>query len=420
MKRFFLLRRKPKRAFLVGGRVVASAISALWIFVAARLLGLDEFADFALGLALAGIAVQVADMGVGIQLPLAFSSSEHDMPAVATRQAFLRRLIGAAFAAPFLVVAFVTVSTSHSVAVASGFAVSSIATSVYGAGYVGLRAAGAYGVETVLEPAGRVLVLAGGAYLASSGWSLSWIAWSYALADLTTLCVVGVVVARRCRVAPAGPRLDRLTWLIAAGPIGMVYWRVDIWLLAALATSVQVALYGSAYRLLDAALLPALVVAQLFPAPFARCPRERRREFVTRWVGGAALILLPFTLVVLAFAEPLLSLLFGEPFVGAANALRLLAIAAPLSAAVFVLTTTLATLDARAYIYAAGIALVVNVIGNMLLLPRFGASGAAAMTVASQAGLVCSEWMLVRRRLRGDGHGETNPHPELATSGHLR
>jgi O-antigen/teichoic acid export membrane protein len=367
--------------------------------VAARLLDLGQFADLALGAALSAIAVQIADVGVGIQLPQAFAGQTQGLPVEAIRQAFRRRLGGGLAVAPLTIVAFVTVASTRSFAVAAGFAVSTIATSVYGVGYVALRAIDANGLEAALEPSGRLLVLALGTICATSGLSLAWIAWSYALADILALGMVGVVIARRRRGSESGPRLGRVTWLGAAGPIGMVYWRADIWLLAALATSRQVALYGSAYRLLDAALLPALVLAQLFAAPFARCPAEQRLTFVRRWVRGSFFLMLPFALVASVLGGPLLTTLFGPDFAGATRALALLGMAAPLTAVAFVLTTALATLAPRCYVGVAAIALGANLVANVLFAARFGASGAAAATVASQVVLIWALWAAVRRHL---------------------
>ena len=378
---------------------MAAGISAIWMIVAARLLDIGQFADLALGSALSAMAVQVADLGVAIQLPQAFAGEHQRMPVAAIRQAFVRRSAGSAAAVPLLVAAFLTAAAHQSLAVAAGFAVSTAATALYGAGYVALRSVDRYSVETVLEPAGRITVLALGTYAAASGHGLAWVAWSYALADVVCLAVVGGVVSRLCRGSAGGPRLGRVTWLIGAGPIGMVYWRADIWLLAALSSSRQVALYGSAYRLLDAALLPALVLSQLFPAQFARCPREGQRDLTNRWVRRSVAVLLPFTLATVFLGRPLLQLLFGAPFAGASTALLLLGVAAPLTAAAFVLTTALATVDPRAYMGVAAVALAVNVGGNLLLLPSFGAWGAAAMTVIAQGLLVSVQWRLVRRRL---------------------
>ena len=367
--------------------------------VAARLLTLGQFADLALVAALTGIAVQVADLGVAVQLPQAFASETSGMPVRAIRQAFLRRLAGSLVTAPILVAAFLTAASTGSLVVAVGFAVSTIATATYGAGYVALRSVDSYGLESALEPAGRVVVLALGAYGAATGHGLAWIAMSYALADVLILGIVGAAVARRCHGSTKGAPLGRVTWLLAAGPVGMVYWRADIWLLASLATSAQVALYGSSYRLLDAALLPALVAAQLFLAPFVRCPPHQRRAFVSRWVVGSVAMTLPFTLVAVAFGRPLLTLVFGPAFAGATASLTFLALAAPLTAAAFVLTAALASLDPRAYIILATMVLGLNLLGNLLLAPSFGAAGAASMTLLSQVVFVSAQWAMVRRRL---------------------
>lgn len=376
----------------------AAGVAAVWMVLAARLLDIRNFADLALAAALCAVAVQVADIGVAVQLPQAFAAGP-EMPAAAIRQAFRRRLLGSIAVAPLLVGGFLAVAARPSFAVAAGFTVSAIATAMYGAGYVALRALDAYGLETVLEPAGRVVVLALGAYVAASGRGLVWIAWSYALADLVLLAVIAAVVYRRCRATGGGPPLGRLTWLAAAGPIGMVYWRADIWLLAALATSRQVAFYGSSYRLLDAALLPALVLAQLFLAPFARCEPERRWALLMRWVRGSALAMLPFAAVAATFGRPLLTTLFGRDYAGASTALTILAIAGPLTAVAFLLTAALAVIDPRSYVGLAVLALAVNLVGNVLFARHFGAAGAATVTVVSQGLLLGTQWVAVRRRL---------------------
>jgi len=303
------------------------------MIIAARLLDLADFADLALAAALCTMAVQVADIGVAVQLPQAFAAGT-GTPVAAIRQAFRRRLLGSLAVAPLLIGGFLAVAARPSFPVAAGFAVSAVATAVYGAGYVALRALDAYGLETVLEPAGRVVVLALGVYVALSARGLVWIAWSYALADLVLLAVIAGVLHHRCRRTSGGPQLGRVTSIVAAGPIGMVYWRADIWLLAALATSRQVALYGSSYRLLDAALLPALVLAQLFLAPFARCEPKRQWALLVRWVRGSVVAMLPFALVAAVFGRQILTLLFGGDYAGGSTALALLAVAGPLTAAI--------------------------------------------------------------------------------------
>lgn len=401
--------RDRHRAYLIGSRIAAAAISAVWMVVAARLLDLRQFADLALGAALSAIAVQVADVGVGIQLPQVFANPESGFPIEAVRQALRRRLATGLATAPVLVAAFVLVASNGALVVAAGFAASTIATSVYSAGYVALRSMNANRAETLLEPAGRALVLGMATAVAASGGGLGWIAWSYALADVVVLAAIMVVLARKARGAIGGKRLGPVTWLAAAGPIGMVYWRVDMWLLAAVASSRQVALYGSAYRLLDAAVLPVLVISQLFPAPFARCEDAQRSAFVRRWVAGSILLVAPFAAAALVFGRPLLTVLFGQHFAGATPALALLGLAAPLTAAVFILTTALATLDPRSYIGVAAAALCLNVLGNVALAPTLGATGAAAATVMSQAFLGAALALAVRRRLSTEDRLQLDP-----------
>jgi PST family polysaccharide transporter len=90
-------------------------------------------------------------------------------------------------------------------------------------------------------------------------------------------------------------------------------------------------------------------------------------------------------IVLAAFAEPIVVMLYGEPFREATSAFRLQVLAAPfvalgvLSSAWLVLQRCTGHALRRTLIGA-----VTNIALNLLLIPRYGIAGAAAATLAAQ------------------------------------
>ena len=136
------------------------------------------------------------------------------------------------------------------------------------------------------------------------------------------------------------------------------------------------------FGLVDATrLLPAAVLAVTFPA---LC-RARDRELVARLSGrltAAGGVLGALT----ASAAPWLVVwAYGEPFRAAATTLSILAIAIPLFFLNYALTHQVIGWDGqRAYLAIAALALAVNVLANVSLVPSLAANGAAAATVLTE------------------------------------
>lgn len=180
-----------------------------------------------------------------------------------------------------------------------------------------------------------------------------------------------------------------------------LYYRVDMVMLEWLAAPGELGRYAAAYRFLDAVIaLAASLGGPLFPrlsSVALDAPGEARRLLEAGWRPLLALGL-PLTVGTLVVAGDLVALLFGAEFAGAAPLLRLLILGTLPLFWVNVANHALIAADrvwALVGVYALSAA--VNVAGNLVLVPRWGAAGSAAATV------VC-EWLnlvLVVRLLRG-------------------
>jgi O-antigen/teichoic acid export membrane protein len=149
--------------------------------------------------------------------------------------------------------------------------------------------------------------------------------------------------------------------------------------------------WGAAHRLLLALLIPPLVYGDAVTRSVAHLAKHDRDELgrlYARVVGHLVILGLPIAVGGSLLAEPIMRLLFGEPYVPAAgiSALLLLGLVFHYPAIMFS-TTALGTGRERLVALTFGSSVVINVALNLLLLPRWGTEGAAMAMLGSQAWL---------------------------------
>lgn len=170
--------------------------------------------------------------------------------------------------------------------------------------------------------------------------------------------------------------------------LGLIYFRIDLIMLGVLVGGDSVGHYASAYRIVEVlSLAPALVMAVLFPR-LSRLQRERRREAALLYLSASRLLLwagLTAAAAGAATAGSLLRGVFGASYAPAAPILAWLMVGllfifwhAP-NVTVLFSGTRLRSVVALSFATAG-----FNVVANLLLIPRWGASGAAAATAASE------------------------------------
>ena len=227
------------------------------------------------------------------------------------------------------------------------------------------------------------------------------------VAASTVMWHVARALAGPAGAAPTVPAGAPGALLRRAVPFGLLmagvalYYRVDMVMLEWLAAPGELGRYAAAYRFLDAVIaLAASLGGPLFPRlsrVALSAPAEARRLLEAGWRPLLALGL-PLTVGTFVLADDLVALLFGPAFAGAAPLLRLLILGTLPLFWVNVANHALIAGDrvwALVSVYA--LSAVVNVVGNLLLIPRWGAGGAAVATIAC-------EWLnlvLVVRLLRG-------------------
>lgn len=384
---------------LSGARGAAAAISFLWFALATRHLALAEVADLTLVLSVGAMTSVVADWGYAVVLNEAVAKDVGS-----GRAAFVltlrRRLALTPLAVAATTVLYLSAAGDRSAAIPLAYGVSVAASVVYTTATAALRGAGAVGPDAVNEVVSRLAMLALGGALVINGAGVLTVVIAYAAVDLVSAVVVARVAWRRLGadrpVDSAAFAAARLVPLGLASLIGLVYYRVDVWLLALLSSTTEVARYSVSYRLLDGVLIPAGVLAVLVVGSTSQLELADARRRVDRMAGALALAMVPVVVALELFPGTLLGLAFGQDYADAASVLRILAIAIVPTVAGMA-WAPLAGLRGQGLVRITAVSLAGNVALNLVLVPSHGGVGAALATLAGQVAFAS----LLRFSLRG-------------------
>jgi len=234
-----------------------------------------------------------------------------------------------------------------------------------------------------------------------------------AIAMSATNAVGSIVQALAAlRVADRIPRPSRrrLGPLVRASiPVGLsgvliiAYARIDQVIVFTVVGSSGAGLYGSVYNVLDQShFVPASILTTLAPVMAAAWPADRGRLLRSARMTAELMAIASFG--ALAFATvastPLVRLIFGESFVKAAPVLPVLGGAFVFICFDYLNGNVLLVLGKQnALLRISVIALVVNVIGNLVFVPLDGFMGAAWMTLATEAVVFAASLALILRTL---------------------
>ncbi|ANH40149.1 Polysaccharide biosynthesis protein [Nocardioides dokdonensis FR1436] len=174
------------------------------------------------------------------------------------------------------------------------------------------------------------------------------------------------------------------TFLIGlSGLVLMLLFRVDVLILGVLEGPGEVAVYSVAYRLLETVLFVTYAINYaVLPVLSATDSSTTRRLGYERAVAVAAFVYLPFVVVSLVEGRAVIDLLFGASYAAAAAPVLAWLAPAPmfLAMASFATSVLLALQRTRVMLLASSAALLINLVLNLVLIPQFGAVGAAAAT----------------------------------------
>lgn len=247
---------------------------------------------------------------------------------------------------------------------------------------------------TALEAGGDAVVLAVGVALGMAGWGVS----GLAIAFTTGWVVVAVGAFARFDTPLGTPSVSVARSLLSFAKFnavasvlgGNAYSWVDTLVIGAFLSPALVTAYEVAWRVSAGVLLLAQAIGQVTLPEAAALAGEDKEESIKEFLPDAltgALVLVPPAIVGAALlGAPILRLATGPVGGLAAIPLVILLVGRGFEAANDVIARVLLGIDQpRTVAIAATVFLIVNVAGNLLLVPRFGLEGAAVATVSAVA-----------------------------------
>ena len=242
---------------------------------------------------------------------------------------------------------------------------------------------------------GRVLAAALGLAALAGGYGVVAVAIGYTAGTAVQLALGFLLmfskISRPAARLPREPRLElrrRSLPFLAEDIFGLVLARIDVLMLAALATSAVVGLYGSAYRLIDATTFLVVALSGAFTAMYTYLGPDTTpslQSVFQRSLKLAMALLLPIAVTFAVVAEPLCRAFFGDDLAAAGDPLRLLAPVVVLYGVIVMCTNLVVSRSNPVRVVkVVAVVAVVNLGLNAALIPPYGEEGAAIAMLASE------------------------------------
>ncbi len=212
---------------------------------------------------------------------------------------------------------------------------------------------------------------------------------------LLVLFAYGLVISRLGRIPDLSdclPRREILResfHLFLLALLSMLHFKVDSAMLGFIGPYTEVATYEAAFRLLEASRFVILPVSMIFYPQFAEIVARRDwpllRSLTRRLLGYASGIGIAVAAGVMLFAANIIPIVFGDRYDDSIGVLRILYICVPMLyvANLLGILARVARREKEAVWVLFG-CLSLNVALNAYVIPRWGAVGAAATTVATE------------------------------------
>lgn len=393
---------------MAGGQ--GSIVLLFLIYVlAARALGAAGYGDFTLGMTIAMLLMALPAWGTARYASiLAARSPERTRLIVAEGVGLICLLALVYFPLVWLTSTLVT-SREAVVWVALLLGLDLISREVSILLRLLLRVHDAFLIDMVSVYAERLLMVAGALVVLIVAPEPAWLAGALAAGRVGGTAVTAVLFVRRVGGFVPRFRLEPLRELWRGGTpiavrraIGSLSFRVDTVFLGAMRSATEVGWYGTVYTLMDGFLmLPSIVTGSLGPTFSANFAEGRRDVVIRLYRRGLKYLLAAGVFVGAAFAvlaDFVVETVYGSEYAPAAAALRLLSVTVIFIFVRRQATEVLDNVDLRsttAWIF--GVGLLVNVVLNLMLIPRYGYLGAAAATVVTEGYLMAAMlWSLHR------------------------
>lgn len=265
--------------------------------------------------------------------------------------------------------------------------------------------------ESVGSTAAVVAMIMGGSVVLIMGLKVSALMFAVLFGSLVNLSFALFTVFVRARITlhlkPNWTMLRMLALIALPFAGAAIFSRIitfsDVTILAKLAGEQAVGWYAAGNKLILALnVIPAAVAASLYPAlsSYSVSSPERLGTLTARALFFLLLIAVPIGVGIVATAPAIVALFYGDAYLPTISILHVLGIAAIFGFLSFPLGSLLAAANRqKTNTLVFGIAAGINIGGNMILISRYGALGAAITAALTMAALTLLSAWFVRRML---------------------
>jgi O-antigen/teichoic acid export membrane protein len=391
---------------LFARRVVIQLLSAFSTAILARKLGVAGFGSYGAGLAMYYLALSVCDFGFGSVLARELGSRRandgslvRSMLRVQTQWSFAVGIGVVVFA---LVVGLAATRVQVLLVLVPGIALFGLSgvRQVFYASYHTAR----LGRIDIATNVVQLLVVSCVAFAGGGP-----VAVATALSAM--LVVNGVIVTfvgLKLVDSATSSRAVRREMLLASLPLGLssllasAYFVLDLSIVGFLVSSREVGYYAAATKTLTLLVtVPMLIMTAALPGLASRAAdRESLGLFSARIWHWLSVTVLPASVGLILFAPYVVTIYFGRDFSPAVPLVQILALSGIVAALSNVFGPAMVVTKRNRWLIVEGtVALAFNVGGNLTLVPRFGVTASAWLTVATEIGVCAGSAVGMRHRM---------------------
>jgi O-antigen/teichoic acid export membrane protein len=377
------------------GDIVGKLASLLLFAVMARELSVSDLGTYAFAFAFMQIALVPIEFGFDRYLLRRIAkdrSTVHDLffDIIALKLAMTVPIL--AIVAVVLEVAGYGSQTQQVIwVVAIGFMFDAVANTIYSV-FLAFERNGLIAAVVVIE---RLAAAAAGLTVLALGYGVVAVAVTYSVCAALGMAMASFLLVRRIGL----PRRSVSTggWLrltTSSLPFGLqdvfsvMLFKLDAVILSLIATSAAVGIYSGAYRLLESTLFITYALVGAFAPMYTYLKRDSEPTIGAAFERSLKLALaglVPIAIVLGVLAEPICRLFFGAGLVEAADPLRFLA---PVVVLMGLVTLSSSLVVSRRspmiMVWSTAGVVVINVVLNIVLIPTWDETGAAAAMLASE------------------------------------
>ncbi|MBI2134224.1 flippase [Candidatus Woesearchaeota archaeon] len=382
-------------SLLLASDIIGKGLSFILVVAIARYLGDAGLGKYSFAFAFAGLFAIFADLGLTTYLTKEIAKNKDKAKKYASNLITMKMLLAAVtLILPIIVINFIEKSEEVKTAVY----IVSIATSMlnfsssFGTLFAAYEKLQYQALINIIE---RLVTVGLGLLMLSKGAGLIGLVIAYMISYFSIMIIAALISYNKTTRFTL--ELDTKLWgdmLKKSMPFWFttifitIYFRIDTVLLQMMTTYEAVGWYNAAYKALDALyFIPGAVITAIFPvmSRFHSSNPRMLRELYKKAFNYLLILAIPIATGITLLSDRIVSLIYSGKFAEAAPALQILIWA---EAIIFVSAISGYLLNAinkqLTFTIITGLAAILNIIINLILIPKYSYLGAAIATVATE------------------------------------